>query len=188
MPMSVRSETALAGDVSFPADAPCEALSVHETIRRYHDSLIRFLQMRLRVKEDAADVAQEAYIRMMQYEGSRQIQSPHSMLFRIAINVANDLGRAEQTRRAADQTSIDDVELACDKPAVEREIAAEQDLALLYEAIEQLPTKCRHVFLLSRVQRMTYPQIAAHCGISIKMVEKHISHALAICMKKVGGR
>jgi RNA polymerase sigma-70 factor (ECF subfamily) len=34
---------------------------------------------------------------------------------------------------------------------------------------------------------MTYPQIAAHCGISVKMVEKHIGHALAICMKKVGG-
>jgi DNA-directed RNA polymerase specialized sigma24 family protein len=43
------------------------------------------------------------------------------------------------------------------------------------------------VFLLSRAQRMTYPQIAAHCGISVKMVEKHIGHALAICMKKVGG-
>jgi len=49
-----------------------------------------------------------------------------------------------------------------------------------------LPPKCRQVFLLSRAQRMTYPQIAVHCGISVKMVEKHISHALAICMKKVG--
>ncbi|MFL6577461.1 MAG: sigma factor-like helix-turn-helix DNA-binding protein [Povalibacter sp.] len=43
------------------------------------------------------------------------------------------------------------------------------------------------MFLLSRVQHMTYPQIAVHCRISVKMVEKHISHALAICMKKVGG-
>ena len=185
--MSVRSDNALAGDVAFPVEASSEALSVQETIRRYHDSLIRFLRQRLRVKEDEADVAQEAYIRMMQYEGSRQIQSPSSMLFRIAINVANDLGRAEQTRRVSDQTSLDGLELASDQPAVERQIAAEQDLQLLYGVIETLPPKCRHVFLLSRVQRMTYPQIAAHCRISVKMVEKHISHALAICMKKVGG-
>ncbi len=182
--MSVRSENVLASDVVFDEPAN-EALSVHETIHRYHDSLIRFLRQRLRVKEDAADVAQEAYIRMMQYEGSRQIQSPSSMLFRIAINVANDLGRAEQARRVSDQMPIDGIELACDRPAVERELSAEQDLAVLYKAIEQLPPKCRHVFLLSRVQQMTYPQIAAHCGISVKMVEKHISHALAICMKKV---
>lgn len=184
--MSVRRENVLADELSFRVEPAGEALSVHETIRRYHDSLIRFLRQRLRVKEDAADVAQETYIRLLQYEGSRDIQSPSSMLFRIAINVANDLGRSEQSRRVSDQTSIDELELACGTAPVEREIAAEQDLALLYEAIENLPPKCRHVFLLSRVHQMTYPQIAAHCRISVKMVEKHISHALAMCMKKVG--
>jgi RNA polymerase sigma factor (sigma-70 family) len=185
--MSYRSENALADDLAFRDEPACEALSVHETIRRHHDSLIRFLRQRLRVKEDAADVAQETYIRMMRYEGSSEIQSPSSVLFRIAINVANDLGRSEQARRADDQTSIDEIEVASDAPPVERLIAAEQDLSLLYNAIEQLPPKCRNVFLLSRVHQMTYPQIAAHCRISVKMVEKHISHALAICMKKVGG-
>lgn len=162
-----------------------ETLSVHDTIRRYHDSLIRFLRQRLRVKEDAADIAQEAYIRMMQYEGSQKIHSPSSMLFRIAINVANDLCRAEASRQVSDQISIDGMELPSQQPSADREIAASQDLEILYEAIENLPPKCRQVFLLSRAQRMTYPQIAAHCGISVKMVEKHISHALAICMKKV---
>ena len=68
---------------------------MHNTVRRYHDSLINFLRQRLRTPEDANDVAQEAYIRMMQYQNSRQIRSPSSMLFRIAINVANDLGRSE---------------------------------------------------------------------------------------------
>lgn len=185
--MSVRSEEALAGEISFPVDCASEALSVKETIAQYHESLIRFLRQRLRVKEDAADVAQEAYIRMMQYEGSRQIKSPSSMLFRIAINVANDFGRSEQARRASSQCSLDGLDLASDRATPEREIAAEQDLELLYEAIEHLPPKCQRVFLLSRAKRMTYPEIARHCGISVKMVEKHISHALAFCMKQVGG-
>jgi RNA polymerase sigma factor (sigma-70 family) len=183
----MRSEEVFGGEVSLRVEQERASLSVHEVIRRHHDSLIRFLRQRLRVKDDAADVAQEAYIRMMQYEGSREIHSPSSMLFRIAINVANDLGRSEQARRINDQTSIDGMDLACGTPTVEREIAAEQDLTLLYDAIENLPPKCQRVFLLSRVQDMTYPQIAAHCGISVKMVEKHIGHALAICMKKVGG-
>jgi RNA polymerase sigma-70 factor (ECF subfamily) len=69
---------------------------------------------------------------------------------------------------------------------VERELSAEQDLALLYDVIEGLPPKCRQVFLLSRVKLMTYPEIAKHCGISVKMVEKHISHALAVCTREVG--
>ena len=163
-----------------------ETLSVQNVIRRYHDSLLRFLRHRLRVSEDAADVAQEAYIRMMQYEGSKEIHSAPSLLFRIAINVAHDLGRAEQSRRASDHYPIDDLEIASDIPTPERIVAAEQDLEMLYQVIEQLPPKCQQVFLLSRAKDMTYPEIARHCGISVKMVEKHISHALQICTQKVG--
>jgi RNA polymerase sigma factor (sigma-70 family) len=185
--MSATSDDALSHEIDFSASSAHEALSVQDTIRRYHDSLLRFLRQRLRVKEDAADVAQEAYVRLLQYEGSKTIASPSSMLFRIAINVANDLGRAAQSRRVSDQVSLDTVELTSGLPGPERELAAEQELALLYEVIDQLPPKCRNVFLLSRVKRMTYPEIAQHCGISVKMVEKHISHALAICAEKVGG-
>jgi RNA polymerase sigma factor (sigma-70 family) len=184
--LNARSKAAFDG-VPFTEDHQNEPLSVHNTVRRYHDSLINFLRQRLRTPEDANDVAQEAYIRMMQYQNSRQIRSPSSMLFRIAINVANDLGRSEQVRRASDQCSLDAVELVSDTPSAEREISARQELALLRAAIEDLPPKCRQAFLLSRVRRMTYPEIAVHCGISVKMVEKHISRALAVCMKKVGG-
>jgi RNA polymerase sigma factor (sigma-70 family) len=184
--VNATTKTALDG-VPFIEDHSGEPLSVHNTVRRYHDSLINFLRQRLRTPEDANDVAQEAYIRMMQYQNSRQIRSPSSMLFRIAINVANDLGRSEQVRRVSDQCSLDSVELVSDTPSPEREVSAKQELALLHTAIEDLSPKCRQVFLLSRVRRMTYPEIAVHCGISVKMVEKHISRALAICMKKVGG-
>lgn len=174
------------GEAAVPCEGSAEQdLSIPDTIRRYHDSLIRFLRQRLRVPEDAFDVAQEAYIRMMHYQSSNDIKSPSSMLFRIAINVANDLGRAEQSRRMKDQCSLDDIELVSDQPSAERQLIAEQDLRALYDVIERLPPKCRQAFLLSRVKRMTYPQIAQHCGISVKMVEKHISHALAVCASEI---
>ena len=72
--------------------------------------------------------------------------------------------------------------------SAEREIQARQDVELVYLAIEEMPPKCRQVFLLSRVRKMTHPEIARHCGISLKAVEKHISRGLAICAQKVGGR
>ena len=185
-PVSVRTRDVLAEDHTFAtADAEYEPLSVQNTIRRYHDSLIQFLRQRLRVPEDALDVAQETYIRLLQYQDSRRIRSPSSMLFRIAINVANDLGRAEIARGAQNACSVEDLDIASDEPSAERQLTGRQDLALLYEAIEHLPPKCRQVFLLSRVKRMTYGEIARHCGISVKMVEKHVSHALAVCMRKV---
>ncbi|MDR3415314.1 MAG: RNA polymerase sigma factor [Nevskia sp.] len=185
--MNNATEHAYAGNVPFDSGHVRKGLSVEDVIRRHHDALIRFLRKRLRTPEDASDVAQETYIRMMQYNGSTEVQSPSSMLYRIAINVANDLGRSEQVRRASDQTSIDDLELASDQPPPERIVAGMQDLSLLYDAIAHLPPKCQQVFLLSRVRGMTYPEIAQHCGISVKMVEKHIGRALSVCLKKVGG-
>lgn len=172
--------------LSIPEEVPvrCETekvLSIEKLIDSCHTSLLSFLRRRLRVGEDARDVAQEAYIRLMQYEGAADVKSPKSLLFRIAINIANDLGRADKVRHVADHCDIDDLDFDSGAASPEREVSASQQLELLYKSIEQLPPRCRQVFLLSRFHNMTYPEIAAHCGISAKMVEKHISRALAIC-------
>ena len=153
-----------------------EPLSVRDLIRTHHASLMSLLRRRIRVADDAADVAQEAYIRMLKY--------PSSLLFRIAINVAKDRGRSDQVRHVKDQCELHELEIDSGVANPERQLSAQQDLARVHEIIAQLPPKCRRVFLLSRMHDMTYPQIAEHCGISVKMVEKHISHALAICTAK----
>ena len=184
--MNARLEHALADD-SGVLPASDERISIQEIIRRHHDSLIKFLRRRLNDGDDADDVAQETYIRMMKYEGSSDIKSPSAMLFRIAVNVANDHGRAAQSRCLRQHCDVDDVTLVSQQPSAERAILASQNLDMLLDAIEALPVKCKRVFLLSRAQGMTYAEIAAHCGISVKMVEKQISRAVAVCLKKVGG-
>lgn len=44
--------------------------------------------------------------------------------------------------------------------------------------IDKLPGQCRTVFLMSRIENLTYPEIAAQLGISVKTVEVHIGKAL----------
>lgn len=171
---------------SLAANEARTPLSVRDVILRHHDALLNFLRRRLRVPEDAHDIAQETYIRLMQYESSREIQSPASMLYRIAMNVTRDFSRAAQSRGATGRCDIDDLQLSSEQPSPEREVAGGQELELLLAVIEQLPPKCRNVFLLSRVHNLTYAEIADRCNISVKMVEKHISHALEICLSKVG--
>lgn len=162
------------------------SLRIEQVIKSCHTSLLNFLQLRLRVADDARDVAQEAYIRLMKYEGSEDVKSPESLLFRIAINIANDMGRADKVRKVSDHCAIDELDFDSGVATPEREVSACEQLDLLYAAIEQLPVKCRQVFVLHRFHNMTYPQIAAHCGISVKMVEKHISRALVACVNKAG--
>lgn len=53
------------------------------------------------------------------------------------------------------------------------------DLELfIYESIEQLPPKCREIFIMSRDQKLSHKEIAQNLGLSAKTVENQISIAL----------
>jgi RNA polymerase sigma-70 factor (ECF subfamily) len=75
---------------------------------------------------------------------------------------------------------VDD-QLPSDQPSVEREIAAEQSVNAVDRAIAGLSPRCRTIFALSRVEGLTYEQIAARAGVSVKAVEKHVGRALRAC-------
>jgi RNA polymerase sigma-70 factor (ECF subfamily) len=49
----------------------------------------------------------------------------------------------------------------------------------LQQTIANLPGKCRPVFLMNRIDGMTYREIAEYTGVSVKAVEKQMRKALA---------
>lgn len=53
----------------------------------------------------------------------------------------------------------------------------------LHKLIDQLPPKCREVFILNKLERRKYREIAVSLGISIKTVENHMSKALNFLRK-----
>ncbi|MBU2097887.1 MAG: RNA polymerase sigma factor [Gammaproteobacteria bacterium] len=160
-------------------------LSIHEIIRQHHGALVAWLMPRLRVPEDAHDIAQEAYLRMMKYEHSTEINSPVALLHRIALNVAHDLDRQQRVRHYHHHDEVDDFPIEDGGASMERVLDGERNYGRVCAAIESLTPRCRQVFLLSRASGMSYPEIANTCGISVKMVEKHISHALFVCLQSL---
>lgn len=60
------------------------------------------------------------------------------------------------------------------------EIENFQLLDKIYVSIRQLPPKCGEVFTLSKVNGLTYSQIAGQLDISIKTVENHMGKALRL--------
>jgi RNA polymerase sigma-70 factor (ECF subfamily) len=101
--------------------------------------------------------------------------------------VIHDRGRRDSTRQVFAHVSLDQdfVGLPSLEPAHETRIEHEQELALVRAAILQLPERCRQVYLLNRIDGLSYSQIAQHCGISVKAVEKHIGKALSLLRSKL---
>ncbi|WP_127129768.1 RNA polymerase sigma-70 factor [Pseudoflavitalea rhizosphaerae] len=59
---------------------------------------------------------------------------------------------------------------------------------LMQSALNKLPQKCREVFVLSRMSKLTYQQIADAQGISVKTVENQMGKALRILRRFIRER
>ena len=56
----------------------------------------------------------------------------------------------------------------------------------LESTIANLPEKQREVFLMNRIEKKKYKEIALHLNISLKAVEKRMHQALVVIRKKIG--
>src|SRR3546814_1417784 len=92
----------------------------------------------------------------------------------------------DSARNRAGHMPLEDVDLVSEAPCQERTVMAQQELQIVRRVILELSPKCRKVFLLSRTHCKTYPEIAELCGISVKVVEKYISQALAALRRELG--
>lgn len=169
-------------------DANAQAFEVFFT--EHKRALSSYLRRRMASEADVQEVVQESYARILGYGYgcSRPPQVWKALLYRIATNLMYSRGRMDKARNRAGHESLDDVELVSDAPCQERILAAQQELQLVRRAVLSLSPKCRKVFLLSRTHGKSYPEIAGICGISVKMVEKYMSQALARLRQEVGGR
>ena len=68
------------------------------------------------------------------------------------------------------------------------EEAIEKLMIIVTEEIENLPRKCKEVFLLSKTDGLTNGEISEYLNISLKTVESHISKAYMIIRKRISNK
>ena len=164
--------------ISSPASADMDAL-----FRQYHRELGAFAYRRLRDREAASDLVQDAFVRYLAHaaDAGNVPETPRFFLWRIASNLMLDFARRE--RRRGHAVCLDDVadSLADAAPSAERRLSARQEYLVLRSALGELPAKARVALLLNRVERLTHKDIAARLGVSPSMVSKYIMRALSHC-------
>lgn len=153
-------------------------------VRERRQPLLRFL-LRMNVPEhDAQDIAQESMMRLLRYSRSEPADAWQALLYRIAINLLCDRKRRSATEQERRGGAVDfgaaANEAVSHEPSPEQHASHRQALARMQAAVRQLPQRCREVYLLHRIEGMTYPEIARRSGVSAKAVEKNISRALRL--------
>lgn len=158
-------------------------LDFEDFVRTQYRTLVQFLSRRNSV-EDAEEIAQESIISLLNYREKGQVSDWRPLLYRIAINHSLKRAHREAPHRRGHGFEIDHI--ADEAPSPEELAEHAQRTERLQTVILGLPPKCRRVYLLRHGHGLTHAQIAERCGISTKMVEKHLAAAVLRLLRKVG--
>ncbi|WP_454719071.1 RNA polymerase sigma factor [Caulobacter segnis] len=141
--------------------------------------MVRLLTRRAGGREEALDLVQEAFLRLTRATIGQTLLNPEFYLKRITRNLLRD--KAKSVSGAIERASLPLEEEAHasrdgDPHAV---LEARQTLARFETAVMRLKPKTREIYLLQRLDDLSYAQIAQRMDLSVSAVEKHMMRAIA---------
>lgn len=145
-----------------------------------------FLLRRVSPPSDAAELAQEVYLRMLRVTDLSAIRSPEAYLFAVAANLVRE--HRAKLRASARGIDINDAavqEQLAELPAFGQECDAEARARRLKEVLAQLPAKCQAAVALHYWRGLSYEEVGTQLGVSSHMVKKYIQQALAHCRRRM---
>ena len=174
----------------FPPGAQEEAnrtdsSDVESIFREHNDSLVRFIAAKVGSRQEACEIAQEAYVKILSLHNREAVSFLRAFLFKTAANLATDRLRSRSRRSFI--VNSGNLESGGFDFSPDRKLEGEQSIALLREAIDELPQRCREAFLLYRIEEMTCGQVAERLGLQERMVRRYIARALEYLRTRVNG-
>ena len=158
---------------------PSHTAEIERIYVQHHSWLYGWLRAKLNDACDAADVAQDTFVRILVSRNANQIREPRDYLATVARGLVIDRYR----RRAIELAYL---ETLAARPAVT--VISEEDKAVIIEtlvavdkALTNLGARTQRIFMLSQIEGLTYQQIAAQMKLSLTTVKKHMIRALTEC-------
>lgn len=148
---------------------------VAELYRAHHNWLHGWLRRKLGCTHQAADLAQDTFVKALLAPGLDEIREPRAWLTTVAHGImVNHLRRKQLERAYLDAIAGHPEPLA---PSPEERAVIIEALCEIDTLLDGLPTRARRAFLLSQVEGLTYAEIARRLGVSLSMVKKYMLRA-----------
>ena len=164
------------GVADTSAGKPDRSHALAEVFRNHHAALVRFVAVRTGSAEDAKEIVQEAYARVLALHRPGTISLLAGYLWRTAVNLATDRGRERALRQrfsSAARASGEREEFSAESTCEARE-----RLAIVERAIGELPPRCLQAFVLHVLNGLKFGEVGREMGISERMATKHVARAL----------
>jgi len=148
-----------------------------EEVLPHEPALRRYIARTWRRPDDLHDLVQEAYAKVYQAAQVSRPRSAKAFLFTTAYHLIADRLRRERVVSIEAVADLESLNVSVDEISEERRVSARQELKILSDALDRLPTRCREVLWLRRVEALPIKVIAARLGIEVVTVDKHLMRA-----------
>ncbi|MBU2904326.1 RNA polymerase sigma-70 factor [Arenibacter algicola] len=153
-------------------------------VEHYHNRLCIYANSLIRDDLMAEDIVQNVFVQV--WEKRHKLKHDFSLenyLYKSVHNKFIDQYRKGKAVMALEKKYIAALELAVEE---KDEIQEQKILNILFDAIQELPPKCKQIFLMSKKEGLTNMEISEYLNVSKKTVEGQITKAFGILREKLG--
>jgi len=148
-----------------------------------HEATVRSRLRRAELKrQEVDDVIQEAYARLAALDTVSQISNPCAYFLKVARNILFDQLRRSRVVRIETFAEMES-HVSDEEPDPEQRISARQELQNLQNLVNDLPKRCRQIFIMRKVEGLSQKAIAKRVGVSENVVEAQVQRGLHIILK-----
>ncbi len=152
-----------------------------EEVRPLEPALRAFLNRRYPTLVDADDVVQESFLKTFLAWQRGRLTSVRGFLFTVAGNATISLFRRQKLFAPLPVSELPPVRVIEDDVNVVEDVCSREEIALIAEAIAELPGRCRQVAVLRLLRGCDCGDIARELGISEATVRVQLSRAMKKC-------
>lgn len=147
--------------------------------RDHHGWLLGWLRRRMGGADHAADVAHDAYLRLLQGERMPHFDDARRYLTQIAKHLLIDQYRRQRVEAAYLETvrHLPEPQM----PDAESRYLIIEALVAIDAMLQNLPGRVREALLLRQLEGLSYQQIALRLNVSVSSVEKYVARGLLAC-------
>lgn len=159
------------------------ARGVERLFREHNRALVSFLTARLNSEHEAREVAQEAYVRLLQLDRPTADSFLRAHLFHIAANLAIDRLRLRAVHARA---PLDDLfQDLLFTPTPEHLALAAEEVEVMRRALRELPAKSARAFALHMLAGRDVRSVAEEMRMPERTVRWHVLRAFEYCRAKL---
>lgn len=152
---------------------------LHSLYSDHHGWLQGWLRRKLGCAHQAADLAQDAFLKVIARHEALYLTEARALLTTIARGLVIDHYR----RAALERAYLDALAVLpeAETPSPEARYLLLETLIEIDRLLDGLPPKVRRAFLLSQIDGCTYAQIARELGVSLSSVQQYMTRAYGVC-------